>query len=210
MVNATIRRYAMIRSRFVDWEEFTSKHSWASVQEEKELPENCIAVYYPVDLEQKKVDERLCMVTYSRKYQPGFKKISIAWLEEFFSVEGADLHQLDTPEECIIIPGGELICMLNEEEEVVGTVAMIVEADGAIELAKMGVGKQYNGKGYAHALMKEAVVWAKSKSYTYINLYTAKKLKAAVSLYEKHGFQVVPFTPHSHFTRVDLVMRLTF
>lgn len=209
MVNTTLRKYAMIRSHIIDWNEFTSKNNWA-VGSEHDLPENCISIYYMVDMEQKIITDRLCTVTYSSKYQPDFKKISVAWVDEYFSLEPADLQQLDRPEETIVKPGGEVFCLLNGQSQVVGTVAMIVEENGTVELAKMGVGKQFYGKGYAHPLMKEAILWAKDKSYTLINLYTATKLKVAVSLYEKYGFKVIPFTPHSHFTRVDLAMQLMF
>jgi GNAT superfamily N-acetyltransferase len=199
----------MIRSQIIDWNDFTLKNSWA-VGSEDELPENCVSIYYMVDLEKKIITDRLCTVTYSSKYQPDFKEISVTWVDEYFSVEPADLQQLDKPEETIVKPGGEVFCLLNGQDQVVGAVAMIVEESGTVELAKMGVRKHYNGKGYAHPLMKEAILWAKNKSYTFINLYTATKLKVAVSLYEKYGFEVIPFTPHSHFTRVDLAMRLTF
>jgi GNAT superfamily N-acetyltransferase len=211
MVHATIRKYAMInRSQFVDWDLFIKENSWATTQAtDNDLPEKCVSIYYSVDNEQQTIIDRLCMVSYSSKYQPDFKKISIAWVDEYFSVEEADIMQLDHPEETIIKTGGELFCLLNGHEQVVGTVAMIVEEDGSVELAKMGVGKEHNGKGYAHPLMKEAITWAKNKSYPSVYLYTAIKLVVAVSLYKKYGFEVIPFTPHSRFARVDLAMRLT-
>ncbi|KAI8068982.1 acyl-CoA N-acyltransferase [Thamnidium elegans] len=206
----TIQKFAFIRNQFIDWQEFTKKYSWATIEDDLNLPEKCVSIYYSVDLEKQVITERLCMVSYSSKYQPDFKKISVAWVDEYFSVEPADLMQLDKPKETIIQPGGEIFCLLNDQGQVVGTVAMIIEHDGAVELAKMGVGKEFCGKGYAHPLMKEAIMWAQNRSYKYINLYTATKLIVAVSLYEKYDFKAISFRPHSHFARVDLAMRLTF
>lgn len=206
----TIRKFAFIRNQFIDWQEFTTEYTWASVEGELNLPDKCVSIYYSVDLEKQVIVERLCMASYSSKYQPDFKKISVAWVDEYFSVEPADLMQLDRPQDTIIQPGGEIFCLLNDQGQVVGTVAMIIEPDGAVELAKMGVGNEFCGKGYAHPLMKEAIMWAQKKSYKSVNLYTATKLKVAVSLYKKYGFKAIPFKPHSHFTRVDLAMLLTF
>lgn len=198
----------MMRGQFIDWEEFTSKNRWAQVGNDHDLPDHCVSIYYSVDTEQQIIKERLCMVTYSSKYQPAFKKISVAWVSEYFAVEPADLMQLDNPEESIINPGGEIFCLINDQGQAVGTVAMIVEPNGDAELGKMGVAKEFNGKGYAHPLMKEAVFWAKSKSFPAVNLHTASKLLVAVSLYKKYGFKEIPYHDHSHFARVDLVMRL--
>ena len=210
MVGTTIREYAMIRGKFVDWHEFTSQNSWA-VSSDTPLPVNCISVYYVIDLEQKKIKERLCMATYAPQYQPGLKAISAAWVAEYFTVvEPADLQQLDTPEITIIQPGGEVLFLLNEEEVVVGTVAMILEPNGTVELAKMGVDKKYSGRGYSHPLMEEAIAWAKRNKFHSINLYTATRLKVALLLYKKYGFEEMPFTPHAHFSRVDVAMRLVF
>jgi N-acetylglutamate synthase-like GNAT family acetyltransferase len=211
MVHATIRKYAMIRSRFVDWDTFTQDHPWAISQATtNNLPEKCISIYYTVDLDKQTITDRLCMVTYAPKYQADFKKISVEWVTEYFSVEPADLNQLDKAEETIIKPGGELFCLLNGDDKVVGTVAMILEEGGTVELAKLGVPKVLNGRGYAHPLMNECVLWAKHKAYTFINLYTATKLAAARSLYEKWGFELVLNSPHTHFARADVTMRLTF
>ncbi|KAG2206713.1 hypothetical protein INT47_003655 [Mucor saturninus] len=208
MVHSTVRKYVMVRGQFIEWEDFKTENVWAQTADVSDLPDNCVSIYYSVDMERHIIKERLCMVTYSPKYQPDFKKISVAWVSEYFSVEPADLFQLDNPEDSIIKPGGEIFCLINSQGTAVGTVAMIVEADGDAELGKMGVLKDYNGKGYAHPLMHEAILWAKRKHFPAVNLHTARKLTPAVTLYQKYGFKEIPFRGHSHFTRVDLVMQL--
>lgn len=210
MVHSTVRKYAMVRGQFVDWEEFKTNNTWANTANDGDLPDHCVSIYYSVDMDQQFIKERLCMVNYSPKYQPDFKRISVSWVSEYFSVEPADLMQLDNPEDSIIKPGGEIFCLIDSQGTAIGTVAMILEADGNVELAKMGVLKKYNGKGYAHPLMYEAILWAKSKRFPVVNLYTAQRLTPAVTLYHKYGFKKIPFHSHSHFARVDLVMQLKF
>lgn len=212
MVHATLRKYAMIRSQFINWDLFTSEHPWAASQATtNNLPDNCISIYYSVDLDKQKITDRLCIVTFSPKYQPDFKKISVEWLLEYFSVEPADLNQLDKVEETIIKPGGEVFFMLNDEDKAVGTVAMILEEEGTVELAKLGVPKALNGRGYAHPLMNECILWAKQREYKSIELSTATKLVAARKLYEKYSFKTLSNSPHPIFGhRADLTMKLTF
>ncbi|KAI9359536.1 acyl-CoA N-acyltransferase [Pilaira anomala] len=211
----TVQKLVFIRNKFISCQEFNSKYSWANIpteeEDERNLPEKCVSIYYSVNIEQQTI-EKLYMVSYAPQYKPSFKEISVAWVNEYFAVEPADLLQLDHPEENIIQPGGEIFCLMKEKGEVVGTVAMIIdqEEEGAVELGKMGVAKEFCGKGYAHPLMKEALMWAQKKSFSVVNLHTAAKLIVAVSLYEKYGFKPVPFQAHGHFARVDLLMRLTF
>ncbi|KAL9538952.1 hypothetical protein MBANPS3_010561 [Mucor bainieri] len=202
---ATIRKYVMTRGKTETLEEFASKNEWIlsdtlAHEQEQDYPVNCISVYYAVDVEAKQITDKYFIATFHPTYKNTFKEISVAWLEEYFSVEAGDLYQLDHPEENIIAPGDHI-----------GVVAML-DHGATAELGKMGVKKQYNGKGLAHPLMLEAIRWAKihDKQFPHIDIYTAKHLTPAVNLYRKYGFEDVPVGGYTKFARVDLAMRLTF
>ncbi|CAO0790149.1 unnamed protein product [Mucor circinelloides] len=212
---ATIRKYVLARGKIDILEEFASQNEWilsdALVHEqEQDYPVNCISVYYAVDLQAKQITDKYFVATYHPKYKDTFKEVSVAWLEEYFSVEENDLVQLDTPEENIIAPGGEIFTLLNAKDNI-GVVAML-DHGATTELGKMGVKKQYLGKGLAHPLMFEAIKWAKThdKKFPHIDIYTAKHLTPAINLYRKYGFEDCPIGNYTKFTRVDLAMRLTF
>ncbi|KAK4521428.1 uncharacterized protein ATC70_012043 [Mucor velutinosus] len=210
-----IRKYVMTRGKMETLEEFASKNEWVlsdtlAYEQEQDYPVNCVSVYYAVDLEAKQITDKYFIATYHPTYKNTFKEVSVAWLEEYFSVEAGDLYQLDNPEENIIAPGGEIFTLLNAKDHI-GVVAMLNHG-ATVELGKMGVKKQYNGKGLAHPLMFEGIRWAKNhhSQFPHIDIYTAKHLIPAVNLYRKYGFEDAPIGGYTKFARVDLAMRLTF
>ncbi|CEP18431.1 hypothetical protein [Parasitella parasitica] len=216
MTAATIRKYVMLRGKMETLEKFATKDKWIltdkfAQEEATDYPENCISVYYAVDLEQKQIVDKYFIANWNPKYKETFKQVSVAWLEEYFAVEENDLKQLDNPEDNIITPGGEIFTLLDTEGQGLGVVAMLHHGDFT-ELGKMGVRKQYNGKGLSHPLMNEAISWARNhkRKYPRVDIYTAAHLGPAVNLYKKYGFEVVPVGGYNKFARVDLAMRLTF
>ncbi|KAI8639109.1 hypothetical protein BD408DRAFT_421847 [Parasitella parasitica] len=216
MTAATVRKYVMLHGKIETLADFATINDWIlsdkfAQEEASDYPENCISVYYTVDLEQKQITDKYFAANWNPKYKETFKQVSVAWLEEYFTVEENDLKQLDNPEENIIAPGGEIFTLLDIQGQGLGVVAMLHHGDFA-ELGKMGVKKQYNGKGLSHPLMYEAISWAKNheRSYPQVDIYTAAHLGPAVGLYKKYGFEVVPVGGYNKFARVDLAMRLTF
>ncbi|KAI8639110.1 acyl-CoA N-acyltransferase [Parasitella parasitica] len=128
---------------------------------------------------------------------------------QYFEVEESDLKQLDTPEEAIIQPGGEIFFLLEGSGRVAGVVATVIH-QGVCELAKMTVRKECNGRGYAHILMRESIHWAKQKDYPYIELLSSVELQNAIILYKKYGFETIHLGPHPDYKRCSIIMRLTF
>ena len=82
---------------------------------------------------------------------------------------------------------------LGERNEVIGGVG-IAEFDGiedCAELQKLYLDDSAKGKGFGKDLMQIAVGWASSAGYKNLYLETHTNLAAALSLYEKTGFQRV-------------------
>ncbi|KAG2199298.1 hypothetical protein INT46_003378 [Mucor plumbeus] len=212
-MNLAYTEYALVKGKITNWADFVEQNQWAAIKTNKfsSLPiaSNCVSVYYVVDVEQMAIIDRLCMVTWDLKYKSEFKELSLVWVKQYFEVEELDLKQLDTPEESIIQPGGEIFFLIESSGRVAGVVATVIH-QGACELAKMTVRKECNGKGYAHILMRESIKWAKDKKFPYIELLSSVSLENAIILYKKYGFETTHLGPHPDYKRCNIIMRLTF
>ncbi len=107
-------------------------------------------------------------------------------------------------------PSGRIYFVaLGERNQVIGGVG-IAEFDGiedCAELQKLYLDDSAKGKGFGKELMQLAVGWAASAGYKNLYLETHTKLAAALSLYEKTGFQQIDkpcSTPHGAMDRFYL------
>ena len=147
------------------------------------------------------------VVTYDPKYRDEFIRLNWQWIEEYFAVEDADHHHLDDPESTIIEPGGDII-FLVEGDCVLGTCALIREANGLFELAKMAVEKSARGRGLGDVLIEATINRARELGATRIFLLSNRSLTPAISLYRKHGFVEVPVDSDGGYERADIKMVL--
>jgi ribosomal protein S18 acetylase RimI-like enzyme len=206
----TYREYALMRGQIVEWNEFVSENDWANDHQfTQPLLDKCIAVYYFVNKQEKKITDRATVITYDAKYKEEFKELNLAWVKQFFEVEESDTKQLCSPEESILQPGGEIFFIIDSQGVVAGVVADVVH-DGKCELAKMTVRKECTGKGYANILMREAIHWAKDKNFPFIELYSSVELENAIALYKKFGFQTTHLGQHPSYKRCSIIMKLDF
>lgn len=135
-----------------------------------------------------------------------FYRLNEAWLRKYFHVEEIDHRVLSTPETEILQPGGSILfAMLGED--VVGTCALMPEADGVYELTKMAVDEQWQGLGIGRALMEAAIDEFRRRDGHRLLLETNSKLTPAVRLYESMGFEhQASIKPDSHYDRADVYM----
>lgn len=120
------------------------------------------------------------------EWKDAFYSINVAWLQEYFSVTPADEAQLSQPE-LIIENGGEILFVLASGKAV-GTVALVVDQSGDVEIAKMGVLKNYRRTGLGRMLLKAAISESKALTSGIIYLETVESLVPAIRLYESFGF----------------------
>lgn len=80
---------------------------------------------------------------------------------------------------------------LFDNEVLIGTVAVrIIDiSNKVIELKRMFVLPEYQGKGYGRLLLEHAIDYAKAQQYNKICLDTRKQFSAAQHLYRSSGFQ---------------------
>ena len=76
------------------------------------------------------------------------------------------------------------------EDQVIGTVALLDIGEQQVALRKIFVHESYRGKtwGVSHALLQQAIDWAKEQGLHAIYLGTTPQFKAAHRFYEKNGF----------------------
>ena len=149
----------------------------------------------------------IAIVPFARELAPAFRQLNLAWIEQFFKVEGPDLKVLDDPERAIVAPGGQIFFTL-EGGHAIGTVAMIRHDDARYELAKMAVLPSHQGRGIGEQLGRAGIAWARAAGATVIFLETNSRLANAIRLYERLGFRHASHPNPSEYARSDVYMEL--
>eukprot|EP01039_Chlorochromonas_danica_P009177 gene9177-10131_t len=137
-----------------------------------------------------------------------FASLNIKWIEKYFEVEEADLKSLNNPVEYVIVPGGQIFFVV-QDDIIHGTCALVKSShhDNEFELVKMAVDESSKGKGYSNHLMRAAIDWGKNMGAQRITLESNRRLIPAIRLYEKFGFREVPILD-SAYARCDIWMEL--
>ena len=80
---------------------------------------------------------------------------------------------------------------LFDNSVLIGTVAIreITADNRTVELKRMFVLPEYQGKGYGRLLLKHAIDYAKKQQYSKMCLDTRRQFSAAQHLYRSSGFQ---------------------
>lgn len=145
--------------------------------------------------------------SYTPKYAEEFKALNIAWLEKYFWVEPHDEDVLSDPEKYIIEPGGTIF-FVKDNEEIIGTVALMKIEDGIFELTKMAVTPAAQGKKIGQKLMEHTINYAREKKWKKLIIYSNRKLENAVYIYQKYGFVEIPIEENNPYSRGDIKMKL--
>ena len=149
----------------------------------------------------------ITIVSFEQTYSSDFKRLNLEWLQQYFVVEPYDDYQLSHPVEEIIAKEG-YIFLAKDNENVVGTVALMKENDHSFELTKMSVTGNSQGKGISKLLMNACVTLAKEKNWQRLFLYSNTKLVPAIQLYRSYGFVEIPLEPNSQYSRTNIKMEL--
>jgi GNAT superfamily N-acetyltransferase len=146
------------------------------------------------------------IIDYSPELQPHFERINKEWVEKYFSLEPFDVEQLRNPEEVILNKGGAIL-FAKEGEEIIGTVGLSKSAEGTLEMIKMAVIPQAQGKKVGQLLASSILEKARSMGAKKVVLYSNTKLEAALNVYRKFGFKET--TPEcGKYGRCDIKMEI--
>jgi putative acetyltransferase len=142
---------------------------------------------------------------YEDKFHQQFKDISLDWLHANGLYEKADDALLDHPKK--YIENGSFIFLAHYNDESVGTVTLSPLENNTYEIMKLGVIDRYKGLGIGAKLMQLCIDICQNKEVKLITLATSSKLKKAIKLYEKLGFEHVAITD-SYYESADVKMEL--
>ena len=146
------------------------------------------------------------IVDYEDRHQDAFRALNIAWISRYFVVEDSDRKALDDPESGIL-RGGGCILMAEDDDSVVGCVALIREDAHTFELAKMAVDPSAQGRGIGALLGRAAIDRARTLGARRVELLSNRSLAPAMALYRKLGFVEVPLG-HVDYQRADIRMAI--
>ena len=134
-------------------------------------------------------NSNICIQEYETKFDKDFFVLNKAWIEKSWILEESDKKDLLNPKK--IIDNGGQVFFAVEDQNAIGTVAMIKSSDYKFELAKMTVKENYRGRGIANMLMDQCLDFAKQKNTKEIFLISNDSLTTARNLYDKYGFKEV-------------------
>lgn len=150
----------------------------------------------------------LQIIPYEKHHRHRFRELNEAWITRYFKLEEPDRRALNDPEGYIIDKGG-FIFMALYDGNVVGACALIKIDDEVVELAKMAVDDNVQGKGIGYALGTACIDKAREMGFEKIVLLSNTKLKPAIHLYRKLGFVEVQLPP-TEYERADIKMEIVF
>ena len=147
------------------------------------------------------------IIPFDRKYSKDFRDLNVAWLEKFFWVEPHDEEVLGDPEKYIIKPGGTIF-FAQQDDQIIGTVALMKMEDGIYELSKMAVTPAAQGQKIGQQLMSHTLDFAKKEGWKKLVIYSNRKLKNAIYIYKKFGFREIPIEQNNPYLRGDIKLEL--
>jgi GNAT superfamily N-acetyltransferase len=115
------------------------------------------------------------ILSYRKEWAPYFKQLNMDWLEKYFVAEPYDIEVLSNPKKYILDKGGN-IYFIAEDGIPKGTVALMNNEYGELELTKMGVDESVQGKGYGGQLIQHCIDEAKKLGAEDLILYSNTKL----------------------------------
>ncbi len=151
----------------------------------------------------------LKILPFQDKFAKAFYNLNIEWLETYFYVEDFDKEVLSNPKKHIINPGGFIFSMI-ENDEVIGTVALMPYSENVFELTKMAVAPNQRGKKIGQQLMQYCIDFATENKFAKLVLYSNTLLENAIYIYRKYGFVEIPVEENSPYKRSNIKMELPF
>lgn len=132
------------------------------------------------------------ILTFHPSLSRHFKSLNEEWLRKYFSIEPHDREMLSDPQRMIVKPGG-MVFFARANGKIVGTCAVIRHSVKLFELGKMAVTEKAQGLQIGKKLGLAAVEFARRQNAEVLYLETNRRLKPAIELYKRLGFEFVPF-----------------
>lgn len=140
----------------------------------------------------------------NRSHLTEFIRLNELWINHYFTLEQTDKALAKNPER--IINEGGCVISLTKSGKVVGVCALFNKGSEVYELARMTVHPDSRGRGLAHQLIDACFNQLEKINARKVYLISNTKLKAAIKLYQQHGFITTHQGPHPDYQRADIVM----
>ena len=132
------------------------------------------------------------IIDYEDRYKQALEDISLPWLLEYDLLEPVDLEMLADPHR--FIAGGGRVLLARVKDEIVGMVMLELQGEGVCEALKFGVKEEYREQGIGTALMEAVIEAARAAGQKTMVVTSNHKLKSALRIYEKLGFEYVTYS----------------
>ena len=169
------------------------------------------------------------ITTWDARYANDFVRLNLAWLVGYHLYEESDRKHLERPEETILACPGEIFFAIDDgaggssanagpddqhvgapdrsaNVRVLGSCAVAFQPDGAVEILKFAVDESARGRGIGTSLLQISIDWARERGAGLVKLESSTKLKAALRLYERFGFEHKPFNGPQTYVTADVYM----
>ncbi|MFT5715101.1 MAG: ribosomal protein S18 acetylase RimI-like enzyme [Flavobacterium sp.] len=150
------------------------------------------------------LENSVTIIPFSTDLTEHIKTLNVEWLKKYFKIEPKDERVLSNPQVEIVDKGG-MIFYAKYNGEIVGTVSLIKMTDTVFELSKMAVTDSVQGLGIGKKLLQHCIEAAQEQGLDKIILYSNRRLKSAIYLYEKFGFKEV-LLEDGVYERADIKM----
>jgi GNAT superfamily N-acetyltransferase len=147
------------------------------------------------------------IVSYRPELRDVFERLNRRWLEANALLEPADLDCLLDPEKYVLSTGGQVFFAMDRDE-VVGTCAAIRFSPSTVELAKLAVSPDAQGRGIGRLLCNRVLQFSREAGATEVELTSNSALIPAITLYESLGFRHAPLPADIRYATADVYMTL--
>ncbi len=150
---------------------------------------------------------RITLVPFTPERAPYFDRFNRAWIEKFFWVEPFDNALLTDPATHIIAPGGE-VWFAQMDGTIIGTAALLKNADGTFEFSKLGLAPEAKGQGVSRLLLHHCLNRARARGASTMRIFTHSSLATACAIYRAEGFVdcAIPEAEKTRYARADTLL----
>lgn len=141
---------------------------------------------------------RMKIVQYQEKYRDYFIQFNTDWIQDNFGyLEKEDLEVFNHIDEHL--KNGAMIYFALDNENVLATcMAKPLDNDGIWEICKLGSNKHLPHNGAGSAVFEASMNWAIENGAKRLFILSNRKLKAALHIYEKYGFNEIKLKDYEY------------
>ncbi|RAJ08903.1 ribosomal protein S18 acetylase RimI-like enzyme [Chitinophaga skermanii] len=146
------------------------------------------------------------LLPYHPQYASHFARLNKAWIEKYFYLEAMDIEVFNNPGQYVIGQGGKIF-FAALDDQIVGTVSLLVENEEEVKMSKLAMDEAYQGQRIGKMLAVSVIDIARKAGYKKMSLFSNTVLAPAIRMYEKLGFKSVPLG-NNHYERSNIKMEL--